>query len=152
VLSSFQMRRQSTFAWSRSRFWARAPKGALRLSRALKAWFVGALVLVGCATNQLSPNAGPTSNATNAAGAAITAVAAGVVWAAGGGCKLQGCPYGSYCDTASGFCEVRKCSQGCPADTVCNEGLDRCQVAPPAAPPSDLLPEDNLLTHPPTVH
>src|SRR5690349_13123256 len=62
-------------------------------------------------------------------GAAITAVAAGVLWAVGGGCKLQGCPYGSYCNQKTGFCDVRKCSEGCPDFTICNEGLGRCQAA-----------------------
>lgn len=81
-------------------------------------------------------------------GAAITAVAAGVLWAVGGGCKLQGCPYGSYCNQKTGFCDVRKCSEGCPDFTVCNEGLGRCQAPPPANPPTDFLPEDNLLQRP----
>jgi hypothetical protein len=85
------------------------------------------------------------SQTLNVAGGVTTAIAAGVLWAAGGGCRLQGCPYGSYCNHKSGFCEVRKCSQGCPDGTICNEGLGRCQAPPPAAPPNDFLPEDNLL-------
>jgi hypothetical protein len=97
-------------------------------------------------------NSPASSNAANAGGAAVTAVAAGVVWAAGGGCRLQGCPYGSFCDESSGFCEVRRCSQGCPPDTVCNEGLDRCQMRPPASTPNDNLPQDNKVLSPPTVH
>ena len=79
----------------------------------------------------------------------MTAAAAGVVWAVGGGCRLQGCPYGTYCDEKSGFCEVKKCSQGCPEGTICNEGLDRCQAAPPAQAPTDFLPQDNRLNAPP---
>lgn len=83
------------------------------------------------------------SQTANASGALVTAIAAGAVWAAGGGCRMQGCPYGSYCNRKSGFCEVRKCSQGCPEDTICNEGLGRCQAPPPPNPPNDFLPEDN---------
>jgi hypothetical protein len=85
------------------------------------------------------------SQTANIAGGASTAIAAGILWAAGGGCRLQGCPYGSYCNQKSGFCEVRKCSQGCPDGTICNEGLGRCQAPAPASPPTDFLPEDNLL-------
>ena len=109
--------------------------------------------LLSCATS--SGNAGQTaaySNNANMAGAALTAVAAGVVWAAGGGCRLQGCPYGSFCNEDSGFCDVRRCSQGCPPDTVCNEGLDRCQMRPPPQTPTDRLPQDDKLLNPPTVH
>jgi hypothetical protein len=62
---------------------------------------------------------------------------------AAGGCRLQGCPYASFCDEKSGFCEVRKCMEGCPAMTVCNEGMDRCQAPPPAQAPTDLLPQDD---------
>lgn len=87
----------------------------------------------------------------NYVGAASTAAIAGAAWIAGGGCKLQGCPYGSYCNEKSGYCEVRTCSEGCPEGTVCNEGLDRCQVAPPAQAPSDRLPMDDK-RNPPNTH
>ncbi len=104
------------------------------------------LLLVGCATPSTPAPGVPGGNA---GGAALTAVAAGAVWAAGGGCRLQGCPYGTYCDQKSGLCEVKKCSEGCPEATVCNEGLDRCQAAPPAQAPNDFLPQDNRITTPP---
>src|ERR1700712_2908254 len=105
----------------------------------------------GAASSQQIPQGSKVPNAS-AGDAIANAVAAGVIWATGGGCKLQGCPYGSYCSYDTGFCQTRKCSEGCPLNTVCNEGLDRCQVASPARPPSDYLPTDNKLLTPPTVH
>jgi hypothetical protein len=108
--------------------------------------------LLSCGPSAVGGQNAAYSNSANMAGAALTAVAAGVVWAAGGGCRLQGCPYGSYCNQDSGFCDVRRCEMGCPRDTVCNEGLNRCQVQPPAQGPSDLLPQDNKLTNLPTMH
>jgi hypothetical protein len=108
--------------------------------------------LLSCGPSAVGGQNAAYSNSANAAGAALTAVAAGVLWAAGGGCRLQGCPYGSYCNKDSGFCDVRRCSLGCPADTVCNEGLDRCQVKPPARAPNDLLPQDDKITNLPTMH
>lgn len=93
---------------------------------------------------------GPSQGAI-AAGAAATAIAAGAVWAVGGGCRLQGCPYGSYCNQSSGFCDVRRCEEGCPEGTVCNEGLGRCQVAPPPKLPNDFLPQDDA-RNPPGTH
>jgi len=98
------------------------------------------------------PPAGPVMPGGTAGGAAITAAAAGVLWAVGGGCRLQGCPYGTYCDEKTGFCQTKKCSEGCPNGTVCNEGLDRCQVAPPPQTASDLLPQDNKIANPPGTH
>ena len=97
-------------------------------------------------------NVGAPGNTGANAGAAVgNAAAAGVLWAAGGGCRLQGCPYGTYCDRESGLCEVKKCSEGCPEGTVCNEGLDRCQGAPPPRTPSDRLPQDDV-RNPPGTH
>jgi hypothetical protein len=130
------MRRQSTFCW----------------------WGVYLVVLVsvtqwvGCASSTAGGQNAAYSNSANAGGAALTAVAAGVIWAAGGGCRLQGCPYGSFCNQESGFCDVRRCAQGCPADTICNEGLNRCQARPPPRIPSDRLPQDDKISNPPTVH
>jgi hypothetical protein len=101
----------------------------------------------------VAPGCGGSSTAgAPAAGAVVTAVAAGVLWASAGGCKLQGCPYGTYCDKKSGFCEVHKCSEGCPDGTVCNEGLDRCQAPGPGAVPSDRLPQDDKIRNPPLSH
>jgi hypothetical protein len=79
-----------------------------------------------------------------AAGAAVvTAIAAGTLWLVAGGCRLQGCPYGSYCNQQTGYCDVRKCEQGCPDGTICNEGLGRCQAPPPPKVPNDFLPQDD---------
>ena len=117
----------------------RAWLGALALAASSSLW--------GCAgANSAGPNTPGVS--TSATGAAATAGAAAVLWAVGGGCKLQGCPYGSYCNKDSGFCEAKRCSEGCPDGTVCNEGLDRCQVAPPPKTPNDFLPQDSVLAPP----
>ncbi len=109
-----------------------------------------AVEILGCGGAQTAPPG--TAAGTNAAGTAITAAAAGVAWVAGGGCRLQGCPYGSYCNQESGYCEVRRCSLGCPNGTVCNEGLDRCQAPAPASPPTDRLPQDDKIGNPPGAH
>ena len=88
----------------------------------------------------------------DAVGAAVvTAVAAGTLWTAAGGCRLQGCPYGSYCNQETGYCDMRKCEQGCPSGTVCNEGLHRCQAPPPPRTPTDYLPQDDRRL-PPGTH
>lgn len=99
-----------------------------------------------CATSVPPP---ATAAGGAAAGAAVTAGAAAVIWAVGGGCRLQGCPYGSFCNRKSGFCEVRTCAQGCPEGTVCNEGLDRCQAPSPPQTPNDFLPQDDAIQNPP---
>jgi hypothetical protein len=91
-----------------------------------------------------------------AAGAAvITAIAAGTLWIVAGGCRLQasmahgqGCPYGSYCNQKTGYCDVRKCQDGCPDGTICNEGLGRCQAPPPPKVPTDFLPQDDARNPP----
>jgi hypothetical protein len=104
-----------------------------------------------CAAPQPSPPLTGASQGTVAMGAAVTAIAAGAIWAVGGGCRLQGCPYGSYCNQKSGFCDVRRCDQGCPEGTVCNEGLGRCQASTPLATPNDFLPQDDARM-PPGTH
>ena len=83
------------------------------------------------------------------AGAVGTAGAAAVLSVAGG-CKLQGCSYGSYCNKDSGYCDTRKCTdpEGCPPGTVCNEGMNRCQEPGPPNTPNDFLPQDSV-NHPP---
>lgn len=129
------------------------PPGGLleRGARALSG-FVLLVVLTagGCAPSQVQPQqAGEGGQGANGGLAVATAIAAGTLWAAGGGCRLQGCPYGSYCNQKSTFCDVRKCGEGCPEGTVCNEGLGRCQAPPPASPPNDFLPQDNKANLPP---
>jgi len=94
----------------------------------------------GCAGsgNTASWNSGSSS-------AAVTTAAVAAVAQVSTGCKFQGCPYGSYCNTNTGYCEAKTCNQGCPANTVCNEGLNRCQAPPPPKTPNDFLPQDNRL-------
>jgi hypothetical protein len=87
------------------------------------------------------------SQEANIVGAAVTAAVATTAWVVAG-CKLQGCPYGSYCNGKTGYCDAKKCSEGCPENTVCNEGLDRCQVAPPPPAQGDFLPQDSALNLP----
>lgn len=106
------------------------------------------MIAAGCGGSGASGGSG----VSGPGGAAINAMAAGVLWATAGGCKLQGCPYGSYCDHKSGFCEVHKCADGCPDGTVCNEGLDRCQAPGPPNVPSDRLPQDDKIRNPPLSH
>jgi hypothetical protein len=113
--------------------WGRGGTAALSL-----AW-----LLMSCGGSAPTPTMAGASQGQIATGAAITAIAAGAVWAVGGGCRFQGCPYGSYCNQKTGFCDVRRCDQGCPVDTVCNEGLGRCQASPPPAVPNDFLPQDD---------
>lgn len=129
-----------------------------RSRRALAGLLLLALA-AGCAS--APPAGGPATPASGAApgmsqgaiaaGAVATALAAGAVWAIGGGCRLQGCPYGSYCNQKTGYCDVRRCEQGCPEGTICNEGLNRCQVAPPPQLPNDFLPQDDA-RNPPGTH
>jgi hypothetical protein len=130
-----------------------APRRAPICSRAGSA--TGALLWlglsVGCGGAAPTPTAAGASQGQIAAGAAATAIAAGAVWAMGGGCRFQGCPYGSYCNQKSGFCDVRRCDQGCPEGTICNEGLGRCQASPPPAVPNDFLPQDDARL-PPGTH
>lgn len=124
----------------------------MRLTKALVPLFWVVFAASGCAGRQAGPNGPGEATAVTAGGAAGTAAAAGVIWAAGGGCRLQGCPYGSYCNRDTGLCDVRKCSQGCPSGTVCNEGLDRCQGPSPANTPNDRLPQDDRIRNPPGSH
>jgi len=93
---------------------------------------------------------GPTS--ANPGAAVGTAAAAAVVFAVAGGCRLQGCPYGSFCNASTGFCVAQTCAAGCPTGKVCNEGLNRCQDAPRPKTPTDALPQDNKATYLPTMH
>jgi hypothetical protein len=123
-----------------------------RRRRALKSLAGSALWLAaGCGSAPPGPSSSlvGASQGQIAAGAAVTAIAAGALWAAGGGCRLQGCPYGSYCNQQTGFCDVRKCSEGCPDGTICNEGLGRCQATPPPKVPNDFLPQDDKRQLPP---
>ncbi|MET0344351.1 MAG: hypothetical protein ABW252_25285 [Polyangiales bacterium] len=113
--------------------------------------FVWAGYAAGCGGASPNVTDGTTSSASTG-GAIATAAVAGILWAGGGGCRLQGCPYGTYCDQKSGFCEVKKCSEGCPSGTVCNEGLDRCQMPGPPNTPNDRLPQDDKIRNPPGVH
>jgi hypothetical protein len=100
-------------------------------------------VLAGC-----GPRAQPREPGPNNGGVGV-AQALGVV----AGCKLQNnCGYGAYCNHETGFCVVRKCTEGCPSNTVCNEGLDRCQDAPPPRTPSDRLPQDEKIQVLPGTH
>jgi len=128
-------------------FGSRADPGASTLGAAI---LVLPLLALGCGGASPSPPLSGASQGQIATGAVVTAIAAGTLWAVGGGCRLQGCPYGSYCNKETGFCDVRRCDQGCPDGTVCNEGLGRCQVSAPPAVPNDFLPQDDARLPPGT--
>jgi hypothetical protein len=123
---------------------ARARQGSLRGVL----WALLAAGAQACGPSSTPPPVNATQGQV-AGGAVVTAVAAGTLWLAGGGCRLQGCPYGSYCNQKTGYCDVRKCELGCPDGTVCNEGLGRCQAPPPPSTPNDFLPQDNAIKRPP---
>src|SRR5262245_29749883 len=55
--------------------------------------------------------------------AAVTAVAAGALWAGAGGCTTNGCRPPYVCNTGSGLCEHMRCGEGvggCPPGTECD--------------------------------
>ncbi len=106
--------------------------------------FWAILVSSGCAGQQSN------MNSLSPAGAGAT-VAVAVVAQAAVGCNFQGCPYGSFCNKETRFCEQRKCSAGCPDNTICNEGLNLCQAPPPPSTPNDFLPQDNRVNEFPTL-
>jgi len=94
-------------------------------------------VSAGCSnTNQVSM-------ASTSPVAAVTTAVVAVVATGAVGCKFQGCPYGSYCNTKTKYCESRTCAEGCPINTICNEGLHLCQAPPPPKTPNDFLPQDH---------
>jgi hypothetical protein len=107
-----------------------------------------ALLAAAAACGPSIPTSTTMSSGEAAGAAVITAIAAGTLWLAGGGCRLQGCPYGSYCNKETGYCDVRKCKDGCPEGTICNEGLGRCQAPPPPKVPNDFLPQDDARNPP----
>lgn len=111
------------------------------MGNAFSTWRVAATLLA-CVASSCGGATSSASNTAVAGGAVANATMAAAMWAVGGGCKLQGCPYGSYCNKNTGFCDTRRCSDGCPEGTVCNEGLNRCQGPQPASPPNDFLPSD----------
>lgn len=102
-------------------------------------WAIWVTLVGGCGSGYQA------SYPSGAASAAVTTAAVAAVAQASTGCRFQGCPYGSYCNTKTGFCEARKCGEGCPGNTVCNEGLNLCQAPPPPKTPNDFLPQDNRL-------
>jgi hypothetical protein len=123
----------------------------LRLGVLLLALWLGSCGGAAPGYDPATGQAVPASGNVAVGGAVATAAAAAVIWATAGGCKLQGCPYGSVCNKKSGFCDVIKCEDGCPDGTICNEGLHRCQAPPPPKTPNDFLPQDSKL-NPPGYH
>lgn len=95
----------------------------------------GVLVAIGWAsgcTSQLycdSPT-GPCTEGGGPTEAAVTAVAAGALWAGGGGCKIAGCRYPLVCNQGSELCEYMPCGENasvCPAGTVCESTTQTCR-------------------------
>jgi hypothetical protein len=75
----------------------------------------------------------PTGPCTQAGGpteAAVTAVAAGALWAGGGGCKIAGCRHPLVCNQGSELCEYLPCGENksvCPAGTRCEPTSQTCR-------------------------
>lgn len=99
--------------------------------RAVLAFFLLAHVSAGCASQMVceSPvdpcvqSGGPTE-------AAATALAAGALWAGGGGCAIAGCRHPMVCNEGSGLCEHPKCGEHagvCPAGTRCEATTSTCR-------------------------
>ncbi len=83
---------------------------------------------------------------SGAASAAVTTAAVAAVAQVATGCKFQGCPYGSYCNTKTGFCEARKCGEGLPWQYDLQRGPQPLpRPLPRPRPPNDFLPQDNRL-------
>lgn len=85
----------------------------------------------GCATQMYCDY--PTGPCTQAGGpteAAVTAVAAGALWAGAGGCKIAGCRHPLVCNPASELCEYLPCGENksvCPAGTRCESSTQTCR-------------------------
>lgn len=74
-------------------------------------------------TGQCTEGGGPTE-------AAVTAVAAGALWAGGGGCKIAGCRHPLVCNPGSELCEYLRCGENksvCPAGTICEPTTQTCR-------------------------
>jgi hypothetical protein len=62
--------------------------------------------------------------------AAVTAVAAGALWAGSGGCAIAGCRTPYVCNSGSGLCEHMACGEGsgsCPPGTQCDSLTSTCR-------------------------
>ena len=105
--------------------------GARRLVRAA----VGLLLLgvwqSGCYTeSRCQYPTGPCVETGGATEAAVTAVAAGAIWAAADGCAVAGCRPPLVCNAQSGFCNYARCDEGgpaCPPGTKCDSTTSTCR-------------------------
>jgi hypothetical protein len=85
---------------------------------------------VGCASQLVCET--PSGACVNTGGpteAAVTALAAGTLWAAGGGCAIAGCRYPLQCNQGSGLCEHLRCGEhrDCPVSTSCDQSTYTCR-------------------------
>lgn len=107
------------------------PSRRFRWSVAWAGLFVAVGWASGCAsqmycdypTGQCVEGGGPTE-------AAVTAVAAGALWAGGGGCKIAGCRHPLVCNPGSELCEYLRCGENasvCPAGTICEPNTQTCR-------------------------
>jgi len=92
--------------------------------------FVWVASWAGC-TSQLyceSPS-GPCVQGGGATEAAVTAAAAGTLWAAGNGCATAGCRYPYVCNEATGLCDPPSCGEhrDCAAGMRCNLATSICE-------------------------
>jgi hypothetical protein len=98
---------------------------------------VGTFLLVGCFSElhcrdarDVDPGDRQCIGGGSAPEAVVTGVAAGALWAGGGGCKVAGCRPPMVCNEGSGFCENAPCGEGhpgCPIGTTCNARKLRCE-------------------------
>jgi hypothetical protein len=109
----------------------RVPARRRSLRVALLAGLLGAALVNGC-VSQVSCEV-PTEPCVETGGpgeAAVTAVAAGALWAGGGGCAIAGCRYPFVCNTGSGLCEHMACGEGkgsCPPGLSCDTMTSTCR-------------------------
>ncbi|HKO90999.1 MAG TPA: hypothetical protein VJU61_07605 [Polyangiaceae bacterium] len=105
--------------------------GPRRLLRAALALLFAGVWQSGCYTeSRCQYPTGPCVETGGAAEAAVTAVAAGALWATAGGCNVAGCRPPLVCNTTSGYCNYARCDEGgppCPPGTRCNSKTSLCQ-------------------------
>jgi hypothetical protein len=73
----------------------------------------------------------PPQSSNNYATAAVVVATGAVLYASAGGCRIAGCPTGTYCDVASERCIRVECnlkneSEVCAAGTRCNLANGTC--------------------------
>jgi hypothetical protein len=108
-----------------------APSRRRSLIVALLGGLIGGGLVNGCASQMTCES--PTDPCVESGGpaeAAVTAVAAGALWAGNGGCATAGCRSPYVCNTGSGLCEHMPCGESrgsCPPGTQCDVLTSTCR-------------------------